>query len=175
MEEVKIDKAEIIKSYKSADTKGKSLLVKLYGKELFVVPKPVKQIKVKEPVWKSVNNLNDIFRLAKVDRNKYLPYPKPKNDWERFVNATPILALVAKVFNEGWIPDWDNNDEKKWFCWFDMRKGGFVFSYTFYGCTFTHSYCGSRLVLVDSERAKRSGVLFKQIHKDLIWVNKKKK
>src|SRR5688500_13359184 len=35
--------------------------------------------------------------------------------------AYRILKLLAKSLNEGWLPDWGNSNEYKYYAWFEMR------------------------------------------------------
>jgi len=33
-----------------------------------------------------------------------------------------LEAKIAEV-NEGWVPNWDNSGERKWYPWFNLRNG----------------------------------------------------
>ena len=37
------------------------------------------------------------------------------------------IKAITKSLNEGWKPDWNNSNEKKWYPWFKLSSGGFVF------------------------------------------------
>ena len=43
---------------------------------------------------------------------------------ERCINAFKKLLNIVKVFNQGWIPDWDNKNEYKYYPYFYMNKNG---------------------------------------------------
>jgi hypothetical protein len=30
--------------------------------------------------------------------------------------------IIVKALNEGWTPNWDNNNEQKWYAWWDLRN-----------------------------------------------------
>ncbi len=73
--------------------------------------------------------------------------------------------IIVKALNEGWIPDWSNRNQAKYFPWFDMEAssaGGFV--YGDYGFWITNTFVGSRLCLKSSELAKYVGKQFKEIY-----------
>ena len=42
------------------------------------------------------------------------------------VRAHYQLIIIAEALNEGWVPDWNDGDQPKYFPWFDM-EGGFRF------------------------------------------------
>ena len=66
------------------------------------------------------------------------------------VTAYYKLIVIAQALNEGWEPDWTNEDQEKWFPWFyfDREKNktaGFAFAYTSHAPTTTDAGIGSRL------------------------------
>lgn len=66
------------------------------------------------------------------------------------VTAYYKLIVIAQALNEGWEPDWTNENEPKYFPWFyfDRKKNktaGFASAYTYYAPTYTRAYFGSRL------------------------------
>mgnify|MGYP006921420375 CR=1 FL=1 len=61
------------------------------------------------------------------------------------------LVIIAQALNDGWKPDWDNNNEYKYYPYFDMEKG---FSFCIYDDFYTHSSTGSRLCFKNRELAQ---------------------
>ena len=66
------------------------------------------------------------------------------------VTAYYKLIVIAQALNEGWEPDWTNEDQPKWFPWFyfDREKNktaGFAYASSSIAPTFTCAYIGSRL------------------------------
>ena len=66
------------------------------------------------------------------------------------VTAYYKLIVIAQALNEGWEPDWTNEDQEKWFPWFyfDREKNkiaGFASAGTNRAPTYTHASIGSRL------------------------------
>lgn len=82
------------------------------------------------------------------------------------VAAFEELQTVVKALNEGWTPDWSNEDEKKWYPWFGFRDGRFVFSSV--GCVFTHSFLGSRLCFRTRELAEYAGKQFEDLYNQFL-------
>src|ERR1700680_3512989 len=48
------------------------------------------------------------------------------------------LTIIAKALNKGWVPDWNNSNQYKWYSWFKYSGSGFRFFVTHYAFTFTH-------------------------------------
>lgn len=81
------------------------------------------------------------------------------------------LMIIAKALNEGWEPDWSNDDENKYFPWFDMEdsaSGGF--SCRDYDDGWTGSHVGSRLCFKSAELAKYAGTQFKDLYEEYFVI-----
>lgn len=77
------------------------------------------------------------------------------------------LKIIVAAINQGWIPDWDNTDQRKWFPWFDLSSGfGFSYTYYYYDCTDTG--VGSRLCFESEEKARYAGNQFLELYKDFL-------
>ena len=66
------------------------------------------------------------------------------------VTAYYKLIVIAQALNEGWEPDWTNEDQPKWFPWFyfDREKNktaGFANAFTFDAPSNPNAIIGSRL------------------------------
>ena len=74
------------------------------------------------------------------------------------------LCHIVKVINNGWVPDWSNKDQRKYYLWFKVSPSGSGFSGSIYAYDCTHSYVGSRLVSDTEEKALYLGKQFQDIH-----------
>lgn len=79
------------------------------------------------------------------------------------------LKTIIKALNEGWVPDWSNTSEYKWFPYFDYESG--------FGFSGSNSYCwdagtrvSSRLVLKSEELSKYAATQFKDIYNDYLDI-----
>lgn len=77
------------------------------------------------------------------------------------------LKVIVKALNEGWTPDWDNGNQKKWYPYFDMRSG-FSFGGTAYTNWYTLDGVGSRLCLKNEELARYAGNQFLGLYKEFL-------
>lgn len=91
--------------------------------------------------------------------------------------AFAMLVIIAEAINEGWEPDWNDGNERKWFPWFDMEvdgnnPSGFRFYVTRYVYTFTYSSGGSRLCFKTEAKAEYAGKTFVEYYRDLMVIPK---
>ncbi|NDV46132.1 hypothetical protein D0T49_03635 [Paludibacter sp. 221] len=127
-EQLSIPKAEIIKKWRNADNDGKKLLEAIYGQEIFE----------SEDVTLKIKTVEDAFKLTgrpKIDFSNL-----PKDMREKF-EAEYEMNVISEAINEGWIPDWDNDNQPKWRPWFIMSPSGFAFDVSF--CAYSAAYAGS--------------------------------
>jgi len=80
-----------------------------------------------------------------------------------------IAELLCKSLNEGWTPDWDDDDQWKYYPWFNMSPSGFRYG----GCGRwrSGSYVGSRLCLKSRELAIYAGEQFTDLYKKFMITN----
>lgn len=77
--------------------------------------------------------------------------------------ALTQLVVIASALNDNWQPNWNNDDEYKYYPWFDM-KDGFVFDGV--DSVYTYSDVGSRLCFKSRDIAKYAVDQFEDLYKD---------
>jgi hypothetical protein len=86
-------------------------------------------------------------------------------------NAFVKVSLIAKVLNEGWVPNWDDSNEYKYYPWFDMRNGsGSGFSSSGYLGSSYGTTVGSRLCFKSSELVEYASKQFETVYKQLFTI-----
>lgn len=81
------------------------------------------------------------------------------------------IKLIVKALNEGWIPDWTNSSEAKYFPWFKMgSSSGSGFSYLDCDYWATFAGVGSRLCFKSRELAEYAGKQFTEIYKKYMTI-----
>lgn len=158
METLQIDKENALKAHEEASTKGKSLLENLFGKKVFL-----KEVKDR------IKNFDDVLENNGISREDFETSCKGLEPDEV---AYRMAKLVCITFNEGWLPDWTNSNEYKYFPWFSMSSSsGVGFSCYDFGGWGASSGVGSRLCFKSSDLAKHAGKLFEQeIYKPLFTI-----
>lgn len=82
------------------------------------------------------------------------------------------LVTIAEAWNkaDGFVPDYSNSDQWKYYPWFkyDHHTAGFVYANTYTAATDTNATIGSRLCFKSSERAAQFGKQFIELWNDFL-------
>ena len=88
-------------------------------------------------------------------------------DMRKHFEAQYKMIVIAEALNEGWIPDWDNNNEYKYYPWFEMSASSFAFYGSAFGVARAGAGSGSRLKFRTRELANYAAKQFIDIWKDI--------
>jgi len=96
--------------------------------------------------------------------------PSLTNGCQQFLKATIAaykLMVIFQAINDGWIPDWSNTNQSKWYPWFRVLPSGsgFSISYTYNDCVY--SSVGSRLCTDTSDKCQYIKEQFEAEYKEL--------
>lgn len=71
-----------------------------------------------------------------------------------FLTTCMILAVIFEAVNDGWVPDFSNQNQARYYPWAWILSSGLGFSFTF--CNFDNAYSvvGSRLCTYDPKISK---------------------
>ncbi len=152
-----IENETLIKLYENSNETGKKILIDKYGEATFTMD----------------NDYMKIFERFCKDHNlvfaDIVPFKDPKTTQQHSTNAHAMLQEIVPVENEGYVPNWDNSNEYKYYPWFDMRSGsGFAFASTV--SWYAYTTAGSRLCFWNSERCELIAKKYLMIYKK--WLNK---
>jgi len=78
------------------------------------------------------------------------------------------IKTITKALNEGWKSDWNDSNQYKYYPWFKISSGGFVFGAAGDGYSNASAGSASRLCFKSSELAKYAGEQFLQLYSDFI-------
>lgn len=129
--------------------------------------------KLEEVECKEVNEvITDFGSAVRAIGGKTLQWPRVFADFNpKHVEA--LIALnklftIAQVWNkeDGFVPDFSDEKQNKWFPWFEYNKNvaGFVYATTGNTPTAGHTLIGSRLCFKTSERAAQFGKQFEDLY-----------
>jgi len=79
------------------------------------------------------------------------------------------MIIIADALNEGWTPDWNNDNEYKWYPCFNM-KSEFGFDGTYSVSWNAGSAVCSRLCFKTDKLAKYAGTQFTEIYKGFMVI-----
>ena len=78
-------------------------------------------------------------------------------------------VVLTKAFNEGWVPEWNDSNQWKYFPWFEMG-GSSGFRYGDYDYWRSDSNVGSRLCFKSSKLAEHVGKKFTTVYKQFMLI-----
>ena len=79
-----------------------------------------------------------------------------------------IAELGCEILNEGWIPNWDDRSQLKYFIWFKMGSSGF--RYHDYAYWSADSLVGSRLCFKKLESAKHLATIINDVFEKFMII-----
>ncbi len=143
--------------YKSCDKAGREKLESIYGRSALVMD-------IKE----KIKSFEDACALKGNKPEDELSFENPKNNRQRLRNVNDKLDTIADGLNEGFVADFANPKQKKWFPVFkwDVGKSAFVFSGSYYGYGTTDSSVGVRRHFENSETSDYFGKQFIDLHNE---------
>ena len=156
---LQITKENALKAFNGADEKGKQLLASLLGEQVFTPQKITDRVKTFEDAC-VILGLNPDIRLSVSDQ--FLPL--------KSITAFIKLSVIAMALNEGWEPDWDDDDQYKYYPWFKSSGPGLGLSYGASGYTLSNSRVGSRLCYRTRELAEYAGTQFSELYNDFLTI-----
>ncbi len=95
---------------------------------------------------------------------------------QKAITAHYQLVIIAEALNEGWQPNWNNFEERKYFPWFDVeasdeQPSGSGLSCRDYDGTSSGAVVCSRLCFKSSELAKYAGKQFVGLYQDYMLIS----
>ncbi|ASK29690.1 hypothetical protein CEY12_06035 [Chryseobacterium sp. T16E-39] len=115
-----------------------------------------------------IKSFSEVLNILEIDEDDF---DEENEDLSADEVAYRQIKLIVKALNEGWIPDWTNSKQYKYFPWFNMgSSSGSGFSYGGYGGWNARSAVGSRLCFKSRELAEYAGKQFTEIYKQYMTI-----
>ena len=121
-----------------------------------------------------IKTFEDACKSLNVDSEKVLPdvsaFPLVH---QKALTAAAKLMIIITVLNGSWVPDWNNDDEYKYYPWFDMEKDennpdGLRLNDV--NCYYSASFVGSRLCFKSRDLAEYAAEQFLDLYKDYFLI-----
>jgi len=121
---------------------------------------------------KKITTIEECFQLKGLDINIMPDVSMLPERFQKAQKALFKLHVAAEVVNDGWEADYTDNDQCKYFPWFEVeatseKPSGVGLSYLGYDVWYTATAVGVRLCFEDAETAKFFGTTFKDLYEDL--------
>jgi hypothetical protein len=120
-----------------------------------------------------ITSFEEACKVLNIDPAAVLPnvsaFPEKH---QKALTATAKLFVIADALNEEWEPDWNEDEQYKYYPWFDLEKhkknnpSGFRLGGV--GCSCGSSAVGSRLCFKDRETAEYAATRFIDLYRDLM-------
>ena len=124
-------------------------------------------IKFKETpkdIKERIKTFMDVLEHLNIDEDDFVERIEDMTEDEA---AYVKIKLIVRTLNEGWVPDWSNSSQYKYYPWFHMgSSSGVGFSFLVDDRWVTHSNCGSRLCFISREAAIYAGEQFESLYKE---------
>lgn len=118
---VELPNSLIEKGYNEANSKQKELIKQYFKINTFDL--------------NSIKSFDDILKISGKTIEDVLIYKSPKTAKEVRLNALSKIELIKEVVNQGWIENWNDRNELKYYPWFNFNSGGFRFVVSGSGCS----------------------------------------
>ena len=155
MKQLQITEQNARKLYKTATPEFKTTLEDTFGKEFFS-GKITDRIKTYEDACSELGE-------QPIDEKKLkeLGFTADEITYRK-------LKTITKALNEGEVFDMLDTNQYKWYPWFKVSSGAFVFYVTYYVCSYAYAGNASRLCFKSDELATYAGKQFTQLYSDFI-------
>ena len=121
----------------------------------------VAEKEVKENVIVRIKTFEDAMK--ETGRPEVPDFSNLPEDLRDYFKAQYKIIVVVEALNEGWKADWEDDDEPKYYPYFYMSSGVFVFYDTYYYFSYASAGDGSRLCFKTRELARYAGEQFLEI------------
>jgi len=155
---MEITKQEAKRIYPEAPEWLKEKLEQEFGAEYFQ-PETYEEIKTFEDACEKLGITNDSCK----------PIFDAEEDPDEI--AYKKLKVIVAAINQGWKPDWNNTEQRKYWPYFRLSSGfGFSDSYYLYGNATT--FVGSRLCFQSEEKCTYAANQFIDIYEEFLTIKK---
>lgn len=91
----------------------------------------------------------------------------PKED-QRSMLAYHKLTVITRALNNGWKPNWDDQNEWKYYPLFRYVNAGLSYAYTNYAASYATASLGYRLCFYASRLARYAGNQFTDLYEQIL-------
>ena len=171
------DREKVFGEFSSKEEASDKVMEYIHGHYISPFDFELEEVECEE-VNKVITNFESAKKYLAVKSNSDFVSAKIA-DVERLVNeinpkhiealiALNELFTIAQAWNkeDGFVPDFSDWNQAKWYPWFKYNKdaAGFVYAYTPYTPPSAHAFFGSRLSFKTSERAEQFGKKFAELY-----------
>lgn len=114
-------------------------------------------------VFKEIKKENPMLKVYKYHNTTEEEFKQKFKDFPEYLKAYQQEVMIASFYNKGWIPNWDDYNESKYYPYFYMQENDFRLACsTYFGSTSTVS---SRLCFRKKEDLLEAVELYLDVYK----------
>jgi len=120
-------------------------------------------------ITEKIKNFDDVLNYHNIQKEDF---EKKVEDLTADEKAYQQIKLIASALNEGWVPDWKDYDQWKYYPWFDMDESSSPGRFSFY-CSDdlgSLSTVGSRLCFKSRELCRYAAETFLEIYREFFTI-----
>jgi len=156
MKNLQLDQTTARKIFKKSSEEVKEILISSFGAECF-----------SQKITDRIKTFEDGCEELGISNNACRPIFDEDEDPDEI--AYKKLKVIVGALNEGWIPDWNDSNQKKWYPWFNLSSG-FGFSDSNYFYTAAAAGVGSRLCFRDKLTSDYAGQQFIDLYEQFLTL-----
>ena len=118
--------------------------------------------------FKTIKTFEDACTKLALDPTKLPDTSLIPEEFSRPIIAAYKLMIIFKAINQGWIPDWNDYDQYKYYPWFGVLSSGFGFSASAFNSACTSTCVGSRLCFSSREKSDYAATQFIDLYKQFL-------
>lgn len=103
--------------------------------------------------FRTIKSFDDACKKVGINPESLPLLEELAEEFRKPILASYKLMVIFKAINDGWTPDWSDDDQRKYFPWFEVSPSGSDFSGSFCGYICAITIVGSRLLTDSSEKA----------------------
>ena len=120
--------------------------------------------------YKTIKTFEDACLRLKIDPTKLPDVSMIPNEFRNTILNGYKLYVIFKAINNGWVPDWLNSQQLKYFPWFNILSSGFGFHASSYSSSSTRTHAGSRLCTDSLEKCNYISEMFQTEYKEFLLI-----
>jgi hypothetical protein len=82
--------------------------------------------------FRSIKSYEDACKHLNIDPANLPDVSNIPEEFRKSIISHYKLMIIYKAINNGWVPDWNDWDQYKYFPWFRVLSSGFGFDYSYY-------------------------------------------
>lgn len=103
--------------------------------------------------FRTIKTVEDAMKKCNCSTDQILNTDNIPEKFKKSIMSGFLLMIVFNAINDGWEPDFSNQNQYKYFPWPWILSSGFGFGGSNCSCSLAHSAVGSRLCTNTSEKA----------------------